>query len=46
MLFLNFNHNKAHKQPGPANSEEERLLRKNIFSGDPSLNPAYSKKTP
>ena len=30
--------------PGPASSEEERSLRKIVFSGDPSLNPASSKK--
>ena len=32
--------------PGPASSEVEHSLRKIVFSGDPSLNPASSKKTP
>ena len=32
--------------PGPASSKEECRLCKIVFSGDPSLNPASSKKTP
>ena len=35
---------KCEAQPGPASSEEERSLRKIIYSGDLSLNPAYSSK--
>ena len=34
------------KKPGPASSEEEHLLRKIVFSEDPSSNPASRKKTP
>ena len=33
-------------KPGLASSEEKRPLRKIILSGDLSLNPASSKKTP